>query len=461
MNSVESLLRGYLEACTPDDVELRGLAEPAAHASPRRPRRMPSLVPVLASVAAAGLLVGGVVVVREQLVGPDAVVPPADGVLFDGSVPTDLLGTWVVLGQPSADTADLERQVRITFLPDGSWYGWDGCNSVDGTYDVQRGGTLSLDDTSTTPVLCTKPLSVTLPRDGELQFEVGTSRVTLRDGAGDGATVLWRPGGQFNPTARLSDDGSGDWRLEVTTWGQGGCFYMPSDVTYAGTNQLTVEPSESADRPCDDFFGQSTRSTSVDESSVDVGSPITVTLNGLYPAPVTVPVDASRVDANAGHSRSIDLGVVLVNMGRFGARRAPNLVTSPTTVPATGDTGWDAVNALLTTGGQADVGWTNGWNIGYHGAYPAAEVNEVVVGDDVITVDLDRDVGDPYPTVRCMCPSGELMMQQLVWTLDLALSRDLPVALTVNGQPARVVSGYHLNGPVAADPAFRPGDLQP
>lgn len=74
----------------------------------------------------------------------------------------------------------------------------------------------------------------------------------------------------------------------------------------------------------------------------------------------------------------------------------------------------------------------------------------------MIAVGLDRDVQDPWPAAGCICPSGEVIMQQLVRAMQLALGRDLPVLLTVNGKPARGVGDYRLDGPVAADPAFRP-----
>jgi hypothetical protein len=42
-------------------------------------------------------------------------------------------------------------------------------------------------------------------------------------------------------------------------------------------------------------------------------------------------------------------------------------------------------------------------------------------------------------------------MQQLVRTVQRALDSDDPVALTVNGRPARGIWLTPLNGPVAAD----------
>ena len=69
----------------------------------------------------------------------------------------------------------------------------------------------------------------------------------------------------------------------------------------------------------------------------------------------------------------------------------------------------------------------------------------------MITVDLDRDVWDPYPNVDCHCPPGDIVMQQLVWTLDTALDSTLPVLLTINGEPARGIWVHQLDGPVSME----------
>ena len=75
------------------------------------------------------------------------------------------------------------------------------------------------------------------------------------------------------------------------------------------------------------------------------------------------------------------------------------------------------------------------------------------MGDGIITVDINQSLWDPYESARCRpCPPGELVMQQLVWTVQSALESDDPVALTVNGKPARGIFLAPLNGPVAADP---------
>ncbi len=449
MNDVDTLVRQYLQDCTPAEMTLRELSPGQRSQTHGRPR---ASVAVLAAVAAAVLLVVGVVIAREQVDPTETVAPPAVDVVTSDSA--DLLGTWVVLGQASADPADLERQVRMTFLSDGTWSGWDGCNSIAGTYRVNDVGVLRVAAKSSTLVACTKQSDIALPLDQDLTFETGSSRITLSNLDANEVSVLWRPGGQYNPTAQMLAAGAEGWRLKLTTWGGGGCPFIPSDVTFSGENQLTVD-SRVFYKACDTSLVGTSRSTSVDPSQIEDGSPVTVTLNGLYSAPVTVPVDMTAVDGNSGPMRTFDVGVVLVDMPPIGSEAEPTLVTYPTTVESTGDIGWDAVNALFTTV-ASDGKAVNGFNLGHDGRYPAAAVNSVVVGSDMITVDIDRNVWDPYPTADGNWPGGEVVMQQLVWTLHGALGTDLPVLLTVDGEPARGIWFHRLDGPVAAEPAMEP-----
>ena len=171
---------------------------------------------------------------------------------------------------------------------------------------------------------------------------------------------------------------------------------------------------------------------------------------------MTVPVDTSRVDPDQQPPTMTLVSVALVTGGGFGDQREPfRLTTYPTSVPSTGDSGWDAVNALLTTVAP-DGRATNGFNYSSDGRWPAASVNSVTVGVDQIVVDLDRAVMDPYPTIDCNCPPGDVVMQQLVWTLSDTLNTDIPVLLTINGEPAKGIWGHELTGPVAADPDLAP-----
>ena len=134
-------------------------------------------------------------------------------------------------------------------------------------------------------------------------------------------------------------------------------------------------------------------------------------------------------------------------------RRSPQKLSARTVSTVdTGDAAFDAVRALFTSDPEGP-GWSNGFN--YFVTIepsPITTLLSVDVAAGVITVDVSRDVSDPYPAVDCACPSGSIVMRQLVWTVQSALGSRDPVALTVNGEPARMIWGTRLNGPVQADP---------
>ena len=130
-----------------------------------------------------------------------------------------------------------------------------------------------------------------------------------------------------------------------------------------------------------------------------------------------------------------------------------HLVADSVTVPSTGSVGLDALRALMSTRpdpAHAENGWT-GLTIEPD---PLARVLDVSHIDGIVTVDLDRDVSNPYPNIACVCPSGRLVTQQLVWTAQDALDTRDPVLVTVRGVPATEVWGYTLDGPVEADPSL-------
>ena len=152
--------------------------------------------------------------------------------------------------------------------------------------------------------------------------------------------------------------------------------------------------------------------------------------------------------APASSAWTFDLYFVV--MPGINSTEQPTLVSEPVTVPNTGDQPLDIVNALI--GSVAEDEGTNGFNFSSEGQYPIAKVNSVSLDSDVIVVDLDRTVWDPYPNIDCFCPPGDMVMQQLAWTLNQALDTTLPVLLTINGQPARGIWFHKLNGPVSMEP---------
>ena len=126
----------------------------------------------------------------------------------------------------------------------------------------------------------------------------------------------------------------------------------------------------------------------------------------------------------------------------------------------TGDPAIDAVRALFNSHPKND-NLVNGWSALTNRPAPLAHVQHVAVADGVITVDISQSVWDPYPTLACLCPTGDEVMQQLVWTVQSALGSNDPVALTVNGKPARGIWQTRLDGPVAGDRTVVAQTLEP
>lgn len=113
-------------------------------------------------------------------------------------------------------------------------------------------------------------------------------------------------------------------------------------------------------------------------------------------------------------------------------------------ISATGDRAREAVQALVLA--PAPEGHVGGGFARQDGRYT---VRSVVHTDGVIAVDLDKDPWDPFPNAFLTCaPDGELVMQQIVRTVQNALGSDDPVLLTVNGVPARGIWMHPLNGPI-------------
>jgi len=135
------------------------------------------------------------------------------------------------------------------------------------------------------------------------------------------------------------------------------------------------------------------------------------------------------------------------------ARSSPRYLAAESVVTElTGDPGLDAVRAMLSTQPE-DPDYANGYHL-FLGVEQAAapDVASVEHTDGVITVDLTEDMWDPYPGIDCTCPDGKIVTQQLVWTVQSALWSSDPVAVTVDGEPARGIWMDRLSGPVKADP---------
>ncbi len=109
----------------------------------------------------------------------------------------------------------------------------------------------------------------------------------------------------------------------------------------------------------------------------------------------------------------------------------------------------DAVSALIAWQPDDEVDVRNGWQLITD--EPIAELRSVAHRKDVVVVDLDRAVWDPYPAYDMEPIDGHLAMQQLVWTVWAALDTRDPVLLTIRGTPARGIWFDRLDGPVAGD----------
>ncbi|MDQ3628285.1 MAG: GerMN domain-containing protein [Actinomycetota bacterium] len=120
-------------------------------------------------------------------------------------------------------------------------------------------------------------------------------------------------------------------------------------------------------------------------------------------------------------------------------------------VTSTGDVGVDAVNALLEQKSERQDVFCNLWSGPGPTPEPVAGVTSVTHLDGLVTVDLDRDVADPFPAMRTVCPIDP-QLQQLVHTVTSALRTEDPVLVTINGEPADEVFGVRIDRrPVGPD----------
>ncbi|MGN6251237.1 MAG: GerMN domain-containing protein [Marmoricola sp.] len=96
----------------------------------------------------------------------------------------------------------------------------------------------------------------------------------------------------------------------------------------------------------------------------------------------------------------------------------------------------------------------------YRSGFPAGTRARVADRGDVVTIDLDHEVSSA-PTGSAP-GEGEAAAQALVWTLDAALQRPVPVSITVRGVPVTTLLGSPLDQPVdqgSADQQLSPVSL--
>ena len=452
MNDLDAKLRDYVDDCTSADVPAPDFV--VTGASRPHSRMTTGALPVVAAVAVTALVVAGVAMVRTDANSPAS--PPPASEVAPSKVSQRLVGTWT---SDRVNLSDFKQATpAITFHPDGTWEGYDGCNSLVGEWRVQDEGTLAVSTKSSTDAGCSPERRGRLPMSGVYGVDPQGSRLLLARISVSDVLVspleLYRPGGANAVSAGLHTDAGGGYRLDITTWGSSSCPFVPSEVGSDAANELSVRETAEYDGCTLDLKANNVR-LPVSASMIDTSQLVSLTVAGLSPAPITIPVDTSKLAPDADVLETYDVDIALIEPGYFGNWETRGLVWHPVSIESDGGVGEATVIALLNTPSPARQTGINGMNLGF-GVEPIAVVRSVEVRGGVIVVDLDREVVDPYPTHDCNCPRGEIVMQQLVWTVNGALNADLPVQVTAEGQPADNFWGHPLDGPVALDPQYKP-----
>ena len=130
-----------------------------------------------AVVLAVALLAGCATGAGRYGSGPPSSAPA-------GPAPEDLVGTWVV-----DMTYDVHTQPFLTIAADGTWTGSDGCNGVQGTWELGTGGALTTTAGPHTLIYCDgKDLPALF--DDATTVAVDGDTLTLMDAAGEVTATL-------------------------------------------------------------------------------------------------------------------------------------------------------------------------------------------------------------------------------------------------------------------------------
>jgi hypothetical protein len=136
-----------------------------------------------------------------------------------------------------------------------------------------------------------------------------------------------------------------------------------------------------------------------------------------------------------------------------------HLFPQPITAPDTGDSGRDAVNALLNTE-STDPDYINPWwflqeRKDDDGMQPSAPVSVTSVTREsgVITVDFSGPIDEPWDALFSWVVDPRFFSQQLVWTVQDALDSKAPVLVTMNGEPVDMVLTAEVQNPIKRDPS--------
>jgi heat shock protein HslJ len=98
--------------------------------------------------------------------------------------PDQLVGTWVVDA-----TFETPTTPYLTIIDDGSWRGSDGCNGVQGTWELNDSGTLEVTAGPSTQIFCEgKPLPRLFSEAKSARIE--DTALTLLDQSGEATATL-------------------------------------------------------------------------------------------------------------------------------------------------------------------------------------------------------------------------------------------------------------------------------
>ncbi len=156
--------------------------------------------------------------------------------------------------------------------------------------------------------------------------------------------------------------------------------------------------------------------------------------------------------ADGGAHREVSVPVYFIGLGVNRTSPADDrLYLERRTIAGTGHIGVDAVHALLTMSPR-DPDYLNMWTS--LGEQPdPVDVKSVTHEAGIIDVELTAAPSGQYASMQGRSPRGELIVQQLVYTVQAALGSTDPVVVAVNGRP---VDQLWLTGSNPAIPAADP-----
>lgn len=289
MTDIEQLVRESLTRGAHDAPHVAGLAENAKSAVRRQRRQRAAALGAALGVASLVTVVslagsGGQPAVPADTASPapSTSEPPNEpDTERANALPAALIGTWeptMIAGFEQLDAARPDEPL-VTFRPDGTWTGSDGCNSFLGSYALSSTGDFSADVGGYNLVGCHNVPNETVigsavtvvVQDDRLSFYDARMRELGRFSrrAGGPATPDW-PGVHVPDDARLltePQDGVGSVRMTFAAQPVKGEPYRRFGVRVVcvggGTFTVTINGAiaKPASRPCDGFEAQMTVTT--------------------------------------------------------------------------------------------------------------------------------------------------------------------------------------------------------